>query len=169
MKSQYWQPTYSSGNLTIRITDTRVLFSVCSATVSVAWAGSYRVALLKTISPHSCSDCSSSLLVTHAKFGSLIVHITVYQRCDSDLDRAVSNSHPRNIISRRFFLVSQVLNLIFSPYFLIRGIFNEYASVCMSIYNQRTHRAQSLFVRPPYRNQSNSHLCMEHLTLTLLT
>jgi hypothetical protein len=120
---------------------------------SVAWFGSHPVApQLKTISPHSCSDCSSSLLVTHAKFGPLIVHITVNQRCYSDLDRTMFNSHPRctRIISPRFFLVSQVLNLIFCPYFLIRGTFNDYASVCLSLYitNERTEHSLCSYARP---------------------
>ena len=114
--------------------------SVCA----VVWSGSHPMAQLQTTSAHSCSDCSSSLLVTHAKFGPLIVHITVNQRCDSDLDRAMSNSNPRNIISPRFVLVTQVLNLIFSPYFLIRGIFNDFASACMCIFNQRTHRTEHI-------------------------
>jgi hypothetical protein len=75
------------------------------------------VAQLKTVSPHSCSDCSSSLVVTHAKFGPLILHRTVNQRCDSDLDQAMSISHPRNIISQQSFLVSQVLELNFQSLF----------------------------------------------------
>jgi hypothetical protein len=122
---------------------THVNCSVSAVLQSVARFGSSscHVAHLKTTSPHSCSDCSSSRFVTHAKFGPLIVHITVNQRCDSALRRAVSNSHSRNIISRPVFLISQVLNLIFSPYFLIRVMFNDYASVCMFIYNQGPHRA----------------------------